>query len=82
MSGRNQKVNIGESWSDPQDINISVLQGSVLGVILFIIFINDLHRASDKALSILFADDFSPCFPHNNLEELNKMVNLKLSKIC
>ena len=82
LSGRNQKVNIGESWSDPQDINISVLQGSVLGVILFIIFINDLHRASDKALSILFADDFSPCFAHNNLEELNKMVNLELSKIC
>ena len=82
LSGRNQKVKVGESWSELQNINISVLQGSILGVILFIIFINDLHRASDKALTVLFADDATPLFSHSNLNELNVLVNEELSKIC
>ncbi len=81
LSGRNQKVKVGESWSELKNINISVLQGSVLGVILFLIFINDLHRASDKALTVLFADDATPLFSHNNLTELNILVNEELSKI-
>jgi len=82
ISGRNQKVKVGESWSDLQDINISVLQGSILGVILFVIFINDLHNASNVALQVLFADDNSGFTAHKNLEELNKITNTELDKIC
>ena len=82
LSGRNQKVKIGEAWSELQEINISVLQGSILGVILFIIFINDLQYASDKALAVIFADDDSSLLAHSDLNELNKIVNEELDKIC
>ncbi len=41
LSGRSQKVNIGDELSDPLDINISVMQGSILGPILFLCDIND-----------------------------------------
>ena len=82
LSGRNQKVKVGEFWSNLENINISVLQGSILGVILFIVFINDLSRATDNALAVLFADDDSSFIAHNNLNELNRIANIELSKIC
>ena len=82
LSGRNQKVKVGEFWSNLENINISILQGSILGVILFIVFINDLSRATDNALAVLFADDDSSFIAHNNLNELNRIANIELSKIC
>ena len=82
LTGRNQKVKIGETWSELEDINISVLQGSILGVILFIIFINDLQYASLIALAVIFADDNSSLFAHKDINELNRIVNEELEKIC
>ena len=81
LTGRKQKVKVGEFWSNLENINISVLQGSILGVILFVIFINDLSRATDIALAVLFADDDSSFTAHQDLNELNRITNLELSKI-
>ena len=81
LSGRNQRVKIGEFLSDSEDINISVLQGSVLGVILFVIFINDLKYCSAHALVVLFADDNNTLVSHSNLDELNRLANSVLSDI-
>ena len=82
LSGRNQKVKIGEFWSNLENIDMSVLQGSILGVILFVIFINDLSRATNSTLAVLFADDDSSFISHRDLNELNRIANLELSKIC
>lgn len=81
LSGRNQRVKIGEFLSMSEDINISVLQGSVLGVILFVIFINDLKYCSDLALVVLFADDNNTLVSHSNIDELNRIANNVLSDI-
>lgn len=81
LSGRNQRVKNGEFLSEAEDINISVLQGSVLGVILFVIFINDLKYCSDHALIVLFADDNNTLISHSNLDELNRIANNVLSDI-
>jgi hypothetical protein len=56
LAGRSQFVDINGSISDPLDINISVIQGSILGPILFLCYINDFYAAT-TLFSVLFADD-------------------------
>jgi hypothetical protein len=41
LSGRSQKVEINSTLSDPLNLDISVIQGSILGPLLFLCYIND-----------------------------------------
>ncbi len=80
LSNRSQRVEINGVLSDSAPLNISVLQGSVLGPILFLCFINDLHTVTDLFL-LLFADDTSGLASHSNLEYLIEYCNRELQKI-
>ena len=57
LSDRTQYVDINGTKSPLLRVTTGVPQGSVLGPLLFIIYMNDLHNASDIFHSILFADD-------------------------
>ena len=58
LCGRTQEVIINTSKSRPADVSSGIPQGSVLGPILFVIYINDLPEVVDKDTFIfLFADD-------------------------
>jgi hypothetical protein len=56
LSGRRQKVSINKNYSDWQEVRSGVPQGSVLGPILFLIYINDLDVGVISKLG-KFADD-------------------------
>ena len=78
LSQRQQYTVIGNSTSDLQNISCGVPQGSVLGPILFLIYINDLYRCVDDCLVRLFADDTSLIVYDKNIRHL---VNSSKDKI-
>ena len=57
LSNTKQSVSISDCLSKPLNINCGVPQGSILGPILFILYINDILIASKKLNMIQFADD-------------------------
>ena len=81
LSLRPQKVKINGFLSDEQYIKCGVPQGSVLGPLLFLIYINDMPYASTILDIHLFVDDTSIFMSNKNLEELQTIVNSELVNI-
>ena len=57
LSHRIQRTVIKDTCSQPQKLSIGVPQGSVLGPLLFLIYINDMPAVLRHAQASLFADD-------------------------
>ena len=81
LAGRSQYTEINGATSTSHPIDISVLQGSILGPILFLCFINDLHLAT-WLLTLLFADDTAVLDSDTDLPTLINRVNLEIQKIA
>ena len=87
LSNRLQYVDINGSISLMQHITTGVPQGSILGPLLFLIYMNDLPNVSPLFKYILFADDTSLLnsieysIPINDTN-MNELMNIELCNIC
>ena len=81
LSEREQLVDYDGCKSRKMKIRCRVPQGSILGPLLFLLYINDLANVSDKLFSILFADDSNIFLTGNNLDELINTMNSEITKI-
>ena len=70
-------MKIGETFSDFLNINLGVPQGSILGPLLFSIYINDFPEIN-KLLAVLFADDTTIILNSPNNQLLKEHANSKL----
>ena len=82
LSDRIQSTQIGPNISNKQRMTCGVPQGSVLGPLLFLLYVNDIYRSSDKLAFYLFADDTNLLYANKNLRTLELVVNLELHKVC
>ena len=78
---RSQYVQFNGTDSTCKDIKCGVPQGSILGPLFFLIYVNDLSNASDILKFILFADDTNLFFSHKDPDYLISTVNEELSKL-
>ena len=81
LSNRMQCVEIGDVQSELEFIKCGVPQGSVLGPLLFLIYINDIVNSSTIFKFILFADDTSLYYSCKNARTIEETVNRELAKI-
>ena len=81
LSNRQQCVQIGESLSEFQTVKHGVPQGSILGPLLFLLYINDIVEASEKLQFLLFADDTSLFYAHKDIKVIEKVYNEELQHI-
>ena len=80
LSNRSQCTEIGIISSKFQTIKCGVPQGSCLGSLMFLIYINNLPNAT-QCQTTLFADDTTLHLSNKNLNDLQHEMNKKLNKI-
>ena len=81
LKNRSQRVNINSSFSTWKEITAAVPQGSILGPLLFNIFLNDIFYFENKSYLSNYADDNVLYAFGSNLEEVKQNLSQDLLKL-
>ena len=75
LENRSQYVEVENVKSNPLTIQCGEPQGSTLGPLLFLIYVNDIPNCLEKANIRTFADDTTLFYSSNSLQDLEKTIN-------
>ena len=78
LTNRKQKVKLFNTVSELQDINTGVPQGSIIGPVMFIVYINDLTKVLEYSNSLMYADDTVIYCGNSNNKRMRKLLQADL----
>ena len=82
LSDRMQFTSINSTQSDKRELKYGVPQGSVLGSLLFILFINGLNKVVEFSTVRHFSDDINMLLIKKSLKEMNIYINRDLKLVA
>ena len=74
-------VNVGNDFSSPGKLLCGVPQGSILGPLLFILYVNDMPQAVNSDL-LLYADDTCLIYTGKDINTIEEQLNTDFSSLC
>ena len=80
LSGREKLVSIADKCSDFRTVSCGVPQGSILGPLLFLIYVNDM-KAAVKCKLLLYADDSALLVSGKDVSEVERTLSMELGAV-
>jgi hypothetical protein len=81
LTNRKQFVYYNGVSSEKKNIICGVPQGSILGPLLFILYVNDIHLVANSIDVISFADDTNLFYSHDQFDVIENVLNNELSNV-
>ena len=81
LNDRQQVCHVNGVYSNKDFITCGVPQGSILGPVLFLLYINDLPKCLDHSIARLFADDTNMTFAGCNIKSIQEQMTSDLNNI-